>query len=110
MEKQGSAPIAGLVPGLQGMPVRLSHARGYGDVQSGVSITLLRGPFAPAPRLFHGPDPRMGRHRVENTTTGEPCRLSATKQEPRQMAGRNSTETVNASVCPANVPRLVEQT
>ena len=55
-QKRGCPRSAGPLPFLQGLQARLPGAGGYGDVQSGVSLALLRTAAASAVRVCVRPD------------------------------------------------------
>ena len=73
-KSEDSLRRAGSVPFLQGLQGRLSGERGHGDVQSRISVALLRRAAAAAARVRIWADPSLVASGIGGAGTGEPGR------------------------------------
>ena len=71
LEERGGQGRPRPVPGVQGLQGRLPRQRGHGHLQGRVSVALLRGTAAAAPRLLDGLDLLVGRAGIAGARPGQ---------------------------------------
>src|SRR5438045_3677209 len=88
----------------------MSRERGHGDLQGGISLTLLSAPPPSAFRLRLRAHPLLGARRVALPRAGKlfPARASAFGRD--EVARRRRLTPTPAAVCAADVPRVVAAT